>query len=345
MRLVRLFSHPASLVAGSSLACVALLLAGEWSVRRAHPERLRRAPARSAVVHSGLYGWQLRANWTQRDGTPFTTDAARCRRQPPPAPAGAPRLLVLGDSIAFGTGVADEQTFASLLGRRGLTVANFGVPGWGIDQSLLRFEREAAAFRPATVILNVCLANDLADVMLSSYLYDPRWPKPFFTAEPEGLRLHHAHVQRSSLRRAWGSLWERSHLLNLLASADAGAPGEAEAQAAHWQGRRKRAVKDEEAALRLARLQVRRLEAGAADAGARFVVALHPDRAAFERRSEQAARLAEALRADGIETIELAAHYREAAWAFGDLTLDGIGHLSPRGHQVAADVLAAAAQR
>ena len=55
--------------------------------------------------------------------------------------------------------------------------------------------------------------------------------------------------------------------------------------------------------------------------------------------------LVEALRADGIESIDLGARYRGSAWAFSDLTLDGLGHLSPRGHQVVADLLGASVQR
>lgn len=345
MRLARRLAHPASLVLGSSLACVALLVAAECSVRRAHPERLRRAPARSAVVHSTAYGWQLRPSWTQRDGTRFTTDAARCRTQPPPGPPDAPRVLVLGDSIAFGTGVADEETFAHRLGSRGLTVANFAVPGWGIDQSLLRFEREGLAFRPSVVALNVCIANDLADGMLPAYLYDPDWPKPFFTAEDGTLRLHDAHVHRSTARRAWRRFWEQSHLLSLLVSPPSGPLEAGAAHAAHWQARRKRAVRDEEEALRLALLQVRRLHARAAGGGARLVVLLHPDRTAFEGRTDWTAVLAEALRAEGIEAIDLRDRYRAGAWTYADLTLDGLGHLSRRGHQVVADLLAAAVQR
>ena len=186
-----------------------------------------------------------------------------------------------------------------------------------------------------------CLANDLADIMLASYLYDPQWPKPFFTIEGGALRLHDAHVHPSALRRGWRSLWEESHLLSLVASPAAGSPDEDEA---HWQGRRKRAVKDEEAALRLALLQIRRLRDGVTGSGARLVVLLHPDRAAFEERSDLAAVL-EALRAEEIEAIDLGARYRGAGWAFGDLTLDGLGHLSPRGHQVVADVLDATIQR
>lgn len=338
MRLARLLGHPASLFAGSSLACAALVLGAEWAVRSAHPERLHRAPARSAVVHSPTYGWELRPNWTQRDGARFTTDAARCRRQPA-APAGARRVVVLGDSIAFGTGVTDHETFAYQLGRRGLAVSNLAVPGWGIDQSLLRFEREGVLLRPAVVALNVCLANDLADNMLASYLYDGGWPKPYFTVEEGRLRLHDAHVHRSPARRAWRALWERSHLLNLLAAPRAAV---LEVDRAHWQGRRRRAVKDEETAVQLAMAMTRRLQGRAALRGARLVVLLHPDRAGFDGRSDMAALLAEALRAEGIDAVDLGARYRRAGWAYDDLTLDGVGHLSPRGHRVVADLLASA---
>jgi hypothetical protein len=146
-------------------------------------------------------------------------------------------------------------------------------------------------------------------------------------------------VHPSALGRAWRSLWERSHLLNLALPPAQGSPDQDEA---HWQGRRKRAVKDEETALRLALLQIRRLQAGVSGSGARLIVLLHPDRASFEERSDRSGLLAEALRAEGIEAVDLGARYRGAAWAFSDLTLDGLGHLSPRGHQVVADVLAAA---
>jgi hypothetical protein len=338
MRLARLLAHPASLLAASLVACGGFLLAAEWAVRAAHPGRLRRSAARSAIVHSAEYGWQLRPDWTQRDGTAFTTDGSRCRRQPPPAADGAPRVLMLGDSIAFGTGVADHETFAHLLAaRHGLTVANCAVPGWGIDQSLLRFEREGPAWHPTVVALHVCIANDLADNMLESYLYDPDWPKPFFTAADGQLLFHDAHVHRSAARRAWRSLWERSHLLNLLATRPAAAPDEGDGT--HWMGRRKRAVKDEETAVRLAVLMLHRLRVRAEAAGARFLVVLHPDRAAFEERTDLPGLLEEALRADATEVIDLAARYRESGRDFSELTLDGIGHLSPRGHQVVADLL------
>ncbi len=328
---------PLLLLSGSTLFSAALLLAAEWAVRAQRLERIRLSPARSAIVHSPLYGWQLRPNWTQRDegGRQISTDGDR-RRVPAraEAAAGAPRVAMLGDSVAFGAGVDDAETFASLLSsREGWTVGNFAVPGWGIDQSLLRYEHEARGWRPSVTVLNVCLANDLADIMLAHYLYDPAWPKPYFTIEDGRLVGHDDHLVRSRPRRAWRWLWENSHLLNLLASRPTREPEDS----GHWMGRRRVAIKDEATAQRLAVLEVQRLADATRADGTTVLVVLHPDRAAFEERSPLAVRLQDGLSAAGVPALDLGARYREAGWAFADLTLDGLGHLSPRGHAVVAD--------
>ena len=334
-------SHPrVLLLAGSTLFCASVLLAGEWIVRARRPERIRLSPARSAIVQSRLYGWQLRRNWEHHDeeGRRISTDSSRRRLHPgaPPAAAGAPRVAVLGDSVAFGAGVGDGETFASLLAaREGWMVANFAVPGWGTDQSVLRYEHEGRGWRPSSVVLNVCLANDLADNMLANYLYDPAWPKPYFTIQEGELREHTDHLVRSRGRRAWRWLWQHSHLLNLIAAPVSGAPREER----HWMGRRRGAVKDEAAATRLTVRMVQRLREATQRDGIPLIVALHPDRAAFEERSPLAAGLSDALAAAGAPALDLGARYRAAGWAFPDLMLDGLGHLSPRGHGVAAEML------
>lgn len=290
-------------------------------------------------MHSSLYGWQLRPNWVHQDehGRRVSTDSARRRVQPRAVQAsGGPRVAVLGDSVAFGAGVDDAQTFANrLAAREGWTVANFAVPGWGTDQSLLRYEHEGRRWQPSVVVLNVCLANDLADNMLANYLYDPAWPKPYFTLQDGELRRHTEHLYGSRAGRAWRFVWENSHLLNLLAAR----PAQEGREIAHWMGRRRHAVKDEAAASRLAVREIERLNAAAAREGASLLIALHPDRAAFEGRSTLATRLREGLYAVRVPALDLGERYRAAGWAFSDLVLDGLGHLSPRGHAVAADLI------
>ena len=83
-------------------------------------------------------------------------------------PPGVRRVAVLGDSIAFGYWVADEQGFARQLealvratpGGSGVEVLNFGVPGYNLEQEIEALRTKALAFGPDVVIVLFCL-NDL----------------------------------------------------------------------------------------------------------------------------------------------------------------------------------------
>jgi len=92
-------------------------------------------------------------------------------------PAGVRRVAVLGDSIAFGYWVSDEQGFARQLqlmlneravaaplavapGRGRVEVLNFGVPGYNLEQEIEMLRAKALAFQPDLVVVLFCL-NDL----------------------------------------------------------------------------------------------------------------------------------------------------------------------------------------
>ena len=80
------------------------------------------------------------------------------------------RVAVLGDSIAFGYWVSDEQGFARQLeellgatvGANGdrIEVLNFGVPGYNLEQEIEALRSKALAYSPDLVIVLFCL-NDL----------------------------------------------------------------------------------------------------------------------------------------------------------------------------------------
>jgi lysophospholipase L1-like esterase len=84
-------------------------------------------------------------------------------------PAGVRRVAVLGDSIAFGYWVADEDGFPRQLegllnaGGNRVEVLNFGVPGYNLDQEIEALRTKALAFSPDLVVLAFCL-NDLEGV-------------------------------------------------------------------------------------------------------------------------------------------------------------------------------------
>ena len=88
-------------------------------------------------------------------------------------PAGARRIAVLGDSIAFGYWVADEQAFprqleAMLGGPSRVEVLDFGVPGYNLEQEIETLRVKALRFAPDVVVVAFCL-NDLEG--LFSYEY------------------------------------------------------------------------------------------------------------------------------------------------------------------------------
>jgi lysophospholipase L1-like esterase len=83
-------------------------------------------------------------------------------------PPGVRRVAVLGDSIAFGYWVAEEDAFPRQLERMlsgggaagRVEVLDFGVPGYNLDQELEALRAKALAYAPDAVVLAFCL-NDL----------------------------------------------------------------------------------------------------------------------------------------------------------------------------------------
>ena len=66
------------------------------------------------------------------------------------------RVIAVGDSYTFGRQVADEDAWPALLGRSlGVRVLNLGVGNYGLDQCILRYQREAPMPGVDAVILGV----------------------------------------------------------------------------------------------------------------------------------------------------------------------------------------------
>jgi hypothetical protein len=105
-------------------------------------------------------------------------------RTPRPAP-GVRRVLVVGDSVAWGWGVDQGLRFSDLLDRRlapSCEVLNVACPGWGTDQELWALERGGIDFAPAIVLVCVVM-NDIRDVRS-----DKRYgmSKPWYERAPDG---------------------------------------------------------------------------------------------------------------------------------------------------------------
>jgi lysophospholipase L1-like esterase len=110
-------------------------------------------------------------------------------------PAHTIRIIGVGDSIAFGFGVREEQAAISVLGdelnrsangHEKFQVLNAGVPGTGLDYYYHFLRTKAPQLNPDLVIVNICL-NDIA-------LYtDPKGP-----AKPPASRTLNRFLLRHS---------------------------------------------------------------------------------------------------------------------------------------------------
>jgi lysophospholipase L1-like esterase len=84
---------------------------------------------------------------------------------------GTLRILVLGDSFAFGVGAREEETYPArlqqILRARGVRaeVLNAGAPGYGVPDEAAWFERWGKPLAPDVVLVTVFLGNDLQDAV------------------------------------------------------------------------------------------------------------------------------------------------------------------------------------
>ena len=304
----------------SGALTVGMLVAGELLARLAEPGYV--TGARGPHVFSGTYGWaSRRATSLTLEGEPVTFNERGHRgRALSRERSWRPRVVVLGDSIAFGLGVSDEETFSSRLAGRGngIEVANLAVQGYGPDQELLVLELEALRLRPDVVVLAFCMANDLAESVLAVSLYDCTSPKPRFRLEDGELVLDAASLERGWVWRAQRALADHSHLFNRLASV--GPPPRA-ARSRHWRERYDEALRHEEQVLALNAALVRRMNGLCLERGIGFVLVAFPDRLSYRRKTP------------------LLERFRHLKLRLSDVALDAAGHLSPRGHAIVSQVL------
>jgi hypothetical protein len=183
----------------------------------------------------------------------FDTELGWCAHPAPRSelPAGVRRIVAVGDSFTLGMEVRPEESWVALVddARADLGISNLAVGGYGLDQTLLRLERDGFALHPDEVWLGWVPSTALRNV--SIYVpADRHWaPSPAFkprfvldeagalvlvpnpATDPERLAellgsqsafLAHAgrydhFVQRSP--KAWAplgsSIWHRSALARL----------------------------------------------------------------------------------------------------------------------------------
>ena len=310
--------------------------------------RLRSGRAPDAVAdlarlhrYSTTLGWEPRPLARHCDrGVCASINARGYRgRLVGPEGGGAPRVLILGDSIAFGLDVGDHETFSHRLAVDGrLRTLNLAVQGYGPDQSLIRMEQEGLAQRPDAVIMNVCLDNDFADTALDMFLYGPQ-PKPYFVLSGGRLLKQDRHLRIGPAARLALWLQERSLLLRKAQSLAAARGG---SRPIHWKERKRQAFEDRPERIATTFAILRDMRDRAEASGAAFLLVVHPSGPDYRSGSSWLDAFDSAPLLDGMPVLSLRGAYRARGFRFREIAMDRVGHLTPFGHQVAAEAIAAA---
>ena len=330
---------PLLLVIGSSALAVFVILGAETLLRWYGPSYLMET--RGLHIYSHTYGWILRSGASvviHGSRVSVNSSGYRGRELAATRPLGRTRVVVLGDSIAFGLDVSDEQTFTYLLDARdnGIEAANLAVQGYGPDQELIALLNKGLRLNPDVVVLAFCLANDLAEAVLSFSLYDGRTPKPRFRLVEDRLVLDDSGLRQTAGRRGVQWVSDRSHIYNRLkglVSRRESAPD------APWRETKREALRDEEHALQLNLAIVRRVNAVCRERGIRLLLAAFPNEAYQESKPQLSRRFLEAVEAQGVTVVDMADRFEALGEPFAAVSLDGVGHLRPVGHAITAQVL------
>ena len=296
-------------------------IAAEWAARRIHPGGMMQATPRAGSLPTAdletLPGGL--AYWDYRGVLGFDERGFRGRYE---APGAGYKMLILGDSVAYGAGVPGAAAFPRLLQRRLTDCANgqlfdIAVPGYSPLQERIAFARKGAALRPDVVLLAV-VPNDIEQyTVIGGTAYDIRvrqsYGRPVFAALPLPDALNEALFFHSAL-------YQSLTLTTLLAIDSAtGRP----------QTARKMALQEHQ-----------RLLDDVRATGAELVLAMFPgfERPLYTPEGDPFYAMVRAWAAKaGVKVLEMRPPL--ATLPLDVVSVDSCCHLSEAGHELAADAL------
>ena len=177
--MIRKLALALATTAGAILACEALLaLAGVSSHPPLYPGDV--TPVEDQTFDPWI-GWKMPPEALLPETTEDYSVTYRSNRQgfrsrrEFEVESGVRRIVFLGDSFTFGSGVEEDETFAALLEARlgGARSYNLGIGGFGIDQMWRTLVHYGLPLEPDLVIL-AFIRNDL-DRSLSAYRLGHAW--------------------------------------------------------------------------------------------------------------------------------------------------------------------------
>jgi hypothetical protein len=147
------------------------------------------------IRYDSTLGWTLKAGLSEPGF--HTVDHGIRRSNAGQAGLRPGNVLAVGPSTTLGLGIADEQTWPAQLERlAGIPVDNAGVPGFALDQIVLRAEQLLPLVHPRALLVEFgSFGVKLAGQSMTFA------PKPYFTVEDRSLLPHNIPVVPPTARR------------------------------------------------------------------------------------------------------------------------------------------------
>lgn len=146
------------------------------------------------VTHSPVLGWTIKPKGSA-DQYRANAQGIRADREYTPYPDNKIRIATFGDSFVHCDEVNNNETWQEHLNNidSRLETINFGVGGYGTDQSFLRYLEDGRKLHPDIVIIGFMTENPTRNLNTFRPFYHPETglplSKPRFELDEHGLRL------------------------------------------------------------------------------------------------------------------------------------------------------------
>jgi len=181
---IRAASH--SSVEGETVGGV-VLRPKSWQAVAQHYRQLidRRGGDLSYLMYDDVMGWTIGPN--RRSANGLYRSSSEGIRAPEegisfPLSTGKTRIALVGDSFTFSEDVRYEESWGYFLEKElgsKFQVLNFGVSGYGVDQSFLRYEKDIRRWKPEVVIFGFISHDAVRSMLVYPFLTFPEWDMPF----------------------------------------------------------------------------------------------------------------------------------------------------------------------
>jgi hypothetical protein len=164
-----------------------LLKPKSWDAIKAHNQKIIRKPhdGLSYQVYDPILGWTVGPGRQSADGLYWSSPEGI---RAPDGNSSFSRnaegvdIALVGDSFTFGEEVPYEETYGyhleQMLGSP-FRALNFGVPGYGLAQMFLRYERDVRPWKPKVSIFGFISGDLRRTLWVYPFLGDFRWGNPY----------------------------------------------------------------------------------------------------------------------------------------------------------------------